>query len=254
MIAIWNKLFYFPIYNALIFLMATVTFGDVGFAVILLTLIVKLILFPFSKKSIKSQIMLKKLDPELKKIKKDFPDKQEQAKKTFALYKEYGVNPFSGCLLVIIQIPVIFGLYYAFYKGLAIGDVPLYSFVHYPLNANSIFLGFFDLTEKSIIFAVLAGVTQFFQAHLMYPKKTKEEKEQELLEGPKEKNFQEEMAKSMTMNMKYVLPVFIGFVAYQISAAVALYWIVSNIATIIQEWYVRRNLSTMILKVKAKSK
>ncbi len=250
MIAIWNKLFYYPIYNALIFLMATITMGDVGFAVILLTLIVKLALFPFSKKSIKSQILLKKLDPELKKIKKDFPDKQEQAKQTFALYKEYGVNPFSGCLLVIIQIPVIFGLYYAFYKGLSLGNVPLYSFVHYPLDANSMFLGMFDLTSKSLLFAVLAGVTQFFQAHLMYPKKTKEEKELELLNAPKEKNFQEEIAKSMTMNMKYVLPVFIGFVAYQISAAVALYWIVSNIATIAQEWYIRRSLK-QTLEVKA---
>lgn len=250
MIAIWNKLFYYPIYNALIFLMATITMGDVGFAVILLTLVVKLILFPFSKKSIKSQILLKKLDPELKKIKKDFPDKQEQAKQTFALYKEYGVNPFSGCLLVIIQIPVIFGLYYAFYKGLSLGNVPLYSFVHYPLDANSMFLGMFDLTSKSLLFAVLAGVTQFFQAHLMYPKKTKEEKELELLNAPKEKNFQEEIAKSMTMNMKYVLPVFIGFVAYQISAAVALYWIVSNIATIAQEWYIRRSLK-QTLEVKA---
>ena len=242
MVAIWNTIFYYPIYNALIFLMGSVTFGDVGFAVILLTLIVKLILFPLSQKSIKSQIMLKKLDPELKKIKKDFPDKQEQAKQTFALYKKYGVNPFSGCLLVIIQIPVIFGLYYAFYKGLALGNVPIYSFVNYSDNANALFLGLVDLHSKSLVFAILAGVTQFLQSYFMYPKKTKEEKEAEA--NNTEKGFQAELAKSMTMNIKYILPVFIAVIAYQISAAVALYWITSNIATIAQEWYVRRKVNS----------
>ncbi len=244
MITIWNKIFYYPIYNALIFLMGTVTFGDVGFAVILLTLAVKIVLFPLSQKSIKSQIVLKKIDPELKKIKKDFPDKQEQAKQTFALYKKYGVNPFSGCLLVLIQIPVIFGLYYAFYKGLALGNVPIYSFVHYPENANAMFLGLVDLHGKSLVFAILAGVTQFLQSYFMYPKKTKEEKEIEAKEPAKEKTFQDELSKSMTMNIKYILPVFIAVIAYQISAAVALYWITSNIATIAQEWYVRRKVNS----------
>lgn len=253
MIAIWNKIFYYPIYNALILLMATVTFGDVGFAVILLTLIVKLILFPLSKKSIKSQVLLKKLEPEIKQIKKDFPDKQEQAKKTFELYKKQGVNPFSGCLLVFIQIPVIFGLYYAFYKGLSTGNVPLYSFVHYPEVTNAMFLGLVDLHGKSIVFAILAGVTQFIQAQLMHPKKTKEEKECEALENKDEKrDFQAEITKSMNMNIKYVLPVFIGFVAYQISAAVALYWIVSNIVTILQEWYIRNKVLSSLSASNAK--
>lgn len=242
MIAIWNKFFYHPIYNALVFLMATVAMGDVGLAVILLTIVVKLILFPLSKKSIKSQVLLKRLEPEIKKVKKEFPDKQEQAKQTFALYKKHGVNPFSGCLLVLVQIPVIFGLYYAFYRGLSLGNVPLYSFVHFPENANTLFLGLVDLHGKSLVLAILAGATQFVQAYLMYPKKTKEQKIQEALDGPEEKSFQTEIAKSMNMNVKYILPIFIGFVAYQISAAVALYWVVSNLITILQEWYIRNKV------------
>lgn len=239
MIAIWNKLFYYPIYNVLILLMSTVTFGDVGFAVILLTLIVKIILFPLSKKSIKSQFLLKKIEPEIKKIKNEYKDKQEQAKKTFELYKKYGVNPFSGCLLVFIQIPVILGLYYSFYKGLNLLNVPLYSFVQYPEVTNSIFLGIFDLNEKSLLLAILAGVTQFIQAYFMYPKNKKEEVNNE---GKKEDSFQDHLAKSMNMNVKYILPIVIAVVAYQISAVVALYFIVSNLITIIQEWYIRKNV------------
>lgn len=245
MIAIWNKLFYHPIYNALILIMSKITLGNVGFAVIVLTLLIKIILFPLSKKSIKSQILIKKLEPELKQIKKDYPNKQEQAQKTFALYKQYGVNPLSGCLPLFIQIPVIFGLYYAFYKGLALSNVPLYSFVNYPSDINTMFLGV-DLYGRSIVFAILAGVTQFIQARMMLPKKKKAIKDDKNITSvdSEPKGFQDQLAESMNMNMKYVLPVFIGFVAYQISAAVALYWIVSNITTILQEWYVRRNIQS----------
>jgi len=83
--SLWNTIFYEPIYNGLIFIINNITFGDVGFGIIILTIIVKFILFPLTKKSIKSQILMKKVEPELKKLKKDFPNREEQAKKTFEL-------------------------------------------------------------------------------------------------------------------------------------------------------------------------
>ena len=239
---LWNTVFYQPIYNALVFIINTITFGDVGFAVILLTIIVKFILYPLTKKSIKSQVLMKKIEPEIKQIKKDFPNKEEQARKTFELYKKYGTNPFSGCLVVILQLPVIFALYYVFYKGLSLDVGPLYSFIHIPIAPHTNFLGLIEMHSKSIVLAVIAGISQFVQGYLATPIKPKIEVVTEI-KSQEPKTFQEQMSDSMQMNVKYILPIFIAFIAYQISAAVALYWITSNIFTIVQEWYIRRNLS-----------
>ncbi len=243
---LWNTIFYKPIYNALIFIIGNVTFGDVGFAIIILTITVKLALFPLTKKSIKSQILMKRIEPELKRIKKEFPNKEEQAKKTFELYKKYGANPFSGCLVVLLQLPVIFALYYVFYKGLSINAGPLYSFIQAPLYTHTNFLGLFEVHSKSIILALFAGLSQFVQGYLATPIKPKIEIVKEI-SSPEPKTFQEQLSDSMQMNVKYILPVFIAFIAYQISAAVALYWITSNIFTIAQEWYVRKELAKIVI-------
>lgn len=242
MSALWNSIFYQPIYNILIFIIDHITFGDVGFAIILVTIIVKLALSPLTRKSIKSQILMKKMEPELKQIKKDFPNKEEQAKKTFELYKKYGTNPFSGCLVVLLQLPVIFALYYVFFKGLTIDPSLIYSFIQVPISIQTNFLGLIEMADKSIVLGLLAGITQFFQGYLSAPIKNKLEvvKSAEVNES---KTFQEQLSDSMQMNIRYVLPVFIAFIAWKISAAVALYWVVSNIFTIAQEWHIRRKLS-----------
>lgn len=243
MSALWNTVFYQPIYNILIFIIDNITFGDVGFAIILVTIIVKLILSPLTKKSIKSQILMKRMEPELKQIKKDFPNKEEQAKKTFELYKKYGTNPFSGCLVVILQLPVIFALYYVFYKGLSIDTSIIYSFIQVPVNLHTNFLGLVEMASQSVFLGIFAGVTQFIQGYLSAPVKAKKI---EIVKGVEEnapKTFQEQLSDSMQMNVRYILPIFIAFIAWKISAAVALYWIVSNIFTIVQEWYIRRQLT-----------
>jgi len=241
MSALWNSIFYQPIYNILIFIIDNITFGDVGFAIILVTIIVKLILSPLTKKSIKSQILMKKMEPELKQIKKDFPNKEEQAKKTFELYKKYGTNPFSGCLVVLLQLPVIFALYYVFFKGLSIDASLIYPFIQVPSIIQTNFLGLIEMADKSIVLGLLAGITQFVQGYLSIPVKNKVEIVTSVASN-EPKTFQEQLSDSMQMNIRYVLPVFIAFIAWKISAAVALYWVVSNIFTIVQEWYIRRQL------------
>ena len=243
MSSLWNTFFYEPIYNTLIFIVDKVTFGDIGFAIIILTIFIKFLLSPLTKKSIRSQVLMKRIEPELKALKKEFPNKEEQAKKTFELYKKYNVNPFSGCLVILLQLPVIFALYYVFYKGLSFDVTPLYSFISTPENINTHFLGLVDLHGKSIVFALLAGISQFIQGKLAAPLKPKkvEVVTEQAQEEPK--TFQEQLADSMQLNVRYVLPVFVAFIAYQISAAIALYWIISNIFTIIQEWHVRRTLA-----------
>lgn len=241
MSALWNTIFYQPIYNALFFTINNITFGDVGFAIIIITLLVKFVLAPLTKKSIKSQILMKRMEPEIKLIKKNFPNKEEQAKKTFELYKKYGTNPFSGCLVILIQLPVIIALYYVFYKGLSFDPKLMYSFINGPSIINTNFLGLFEMGDKSIFLAVLAGVTQFIQGYLTYPIKPKVEVVTNVDINEK-KSFQDDLSNSMQMNIKYILPVFIAVIAWQISAAIALYFVISNIFTIVQEWYIRKTL------------
>jgi YidC/Oxa1 family membrane protein insertase len=248
MSSLWNTAFYQPIYNILIFIIDNITFGDVGFAIILVTLIVKLALSPLTRKSIKSQILMKKMEPEIKQIKKDFPNKEEQAKKTFDLYKKYGTNPFSGCLVILLQLPVIFALYYVFYKGITIDSSLIYSFIQAPTSLHTNFLGLIEMGSKSIVLGLLAGITQFIQGYLSAPIKPKKiEIVKEIGKTDEPKTFQEQLSESMQMNVRYVLPVFIAFIAWKISAAVAIYWIVSNIFTIVQEWYIRRQLERNLI-------
>ncbi len=220
---------YHPLINALAFLVSIVPGGDVGLAVIILTIIVKLILFPLSQKSIESQAAMGILAPELDKIKKSGASKEEQAKQTFELYKKHKTNPFSGCLLIFIQIPIIFALYYVFYKGINFDSSFLYSFVHVPAKINMLFLGLIDIGGKSLFLAILAGVSQYLQAHFMPkpPAKT----------STASGSFAESFTKSMGTQMKYVFPFVVAFIAYRISGAIALYWITSNLFMVAQQIY-----------------
>ncbi len=229
---IWNIVLYHPLINALAFLVSIVPGGDVGLAVIILTIIVKLILFPLSQKSIESQAAMTILAPELNKIKESGASKEEQAKQTFELYKRHKTNPFSGCLLVLLQIPIIFALYYVFYKGISFDSSFLYSFIHVPAKTNMLFLGVIDIGGKSLLLAVLAGVSQYLQAYFMPkpPEKT----------STTPANFSESLTKSMSTQMKYVFPFIVAFIAYRISGAIALYWITSNLFAVGQQIYVKK--------------
>ena|SRR3989344_1528223 len=238
MSGIFNTVFYQPLYNGLVFLFDLLPWFDAGIIVILFTFIVKLILFPLSKKSLTAQAEMKKLEPELKGIREKYKDnQQETARRTMELYREHKVNPFASILIIIIQIPIVFALYFIFLRaGLPdIKEELLYSFISPPVSVNILFLGLIDLSAKSILLAVLAGVSSFFQIRYS-------------LSGNKPKaktdkpSFRDDLARSMNMQMKYVFPLIVAFIAYSISGAVALYWVTSNIFTLGQELVIRRKL------------
>ncbi|HEY4500249.1 MAG TPA: YidC/Oxa1 family membrane protein insertase, partial [Candidatus Paceibacterota bacterium] len=228
---------YNPLYNGLIFLADLLPFFDAGVIIILFTIIVKIILFPLSKKAVRTQAMMKLVEPELKSIKEKYKnDKQTQAMETMKLYKEKKVNPFSSILLLLIQIPILWALYKIFYSnGLStINADILYSFVNVPPAISTFFLDIIDVSQKNIWLAVIAAVSQYFQISLStpnIPKKT---------EGG---GFQEDFARSMHIQMKYVLPIIILFVSYQVAGALALYWATSNLFMIGQELYIRKQLA-----------
>jgi YidC/Oxa1 family membrane protein insertase len=231
----FHAVVYTPLYNALIGILSIGSWVDVGVAVIVLTLCVKTLLFPLSLKASRTQRAMKKIEEPMKEIREKYKDnREEQGRKLLELYREHNINPFSSIIVVFIQLPVILGLYFVFYKGgLPVVDTTLlYGFVHEPVQISMQFLGMVDMAGKNAVLAVLAGLTQHYQAHISLP-----------AVGPRKENatFQEDFARSMQTQIKYVLPVIIVFVAYVASAAVALYWITSNIFAIGQEMYVRRH-------------
>ena len=239
---IWNLVLYQPLLNALAVLVSVIPGGDVGVAVIVLTIIVKLILLPLSHKSIESQARMNILTPELNKIKASGASKEEQARLTFDLYKKNKTNPFSGCLLVLIQIPIIFALYYVFLKGINFEGNLLYSFIPAPGTHNMVFLGLIDITSKSAVLAILAGVSQYLQAHFM-PKPAPSP-----TTPGTGSSFQESFTKSMSVQMKYIFPFIVAFIAYSISGAVALYWITSNLFMVGQQIYIKKKEFTPVIK------
>lgn len=240
-VTIWDAAIYKPLYNTLILLVDTLPGHSVGMAIVLLTLGVKFALYPLAAKAIRAQQAMKELEPELKKIRdKHKDDKKLQAEHTMRLYQERKVTPFSGCLPIIIQIPIIIGLYYIFFKGLKIQPEMLYSFIPVPDVLDMHFL-IFDLGAKSVLLAAIAGVAQYFQADISFGRQAEEKKNEKKSESSGEKpSFQEDFAKSMQFQTRYVFPIMISFIAYTTSAAVALYWATSNILSIVQELLARR--------------
>lgn len=229
--SIWHSVVYQPLYNVLVLFIDLLPWHSVGVAIILLTLLVKLLLYPLAGKSIEAQHAMKELEPELKALKEKYgKDQQQLAQKTMELYQKKGITPFSGCLPILIQIPIIFGLYWVFFKGLPTIDVSiLYSFVSSPGELDMHFVGF-DLLGKSAVLAFLAGFTQYLQAHISI------KNQPAISTKPGEKpSFQEDFAKTMQLQLRYVLPVIVGLISFTLPAAVALYWATSNILGIGQE-------------------
>ncbi len=243
---LFNTFIYNPMYNGLVWLIENIPGHDLGVAVIVFTIVIKLVLFPLSKGAVKTQIIMKQIDPELKEIRTKYKDRQEQAVKTLELYRKYKLNPFASIFLILIQLPIILALAWIFFRGgfPTIHTDSLYSFIKVPEVVNTHFLGILDVSVKSIVLGAVAGITQFFQIQYSIPK----------YEAKKDGSFQDDFARSMNMNMRFVLPAIVFFVSLGVSGAVALYWITSNLFTIAQEVYFRNTIKKengKIIDVKA---
>ncbi|MBI5138847.1 MAG: YidC/Oxa1 family membrane protein insertase [Candidatus Vogelbacteria bacterium] len=232
---LFHTIFYQPIYNLLVGLAAVLPTNDVGVAIIIVTVVIRLVTLPLMHKSVKSQRRMKEIEPEIEAIRvKHKGNTQEQGAKIMALYKEHGINPFSGFGALIIQIPIIYALFWVV-QGLAIVPAELYSFTPFPPSLNLMFLGFVDVTKSSIVIAILAGVAQFFQAKLSIPKL---DKSKVVEAGPA--SFSGSFQKSMQTQMVYFLPVMITFIGMTLPAAVSIYWVVNSAVGVAHELYVKK--------------
>lgn len=231
--ALFHAIVYNPIYNALVYFVDILPSHDVGLAVIIVTIVVRVVLYPLSQRAIVAQMKMKEVAPEIDALKVKLKDKPDElGRAIFALYRERGVHPFSGFLVLLIQLPILLGLYFVFARGglPSVNADILYSFVAIPTSVNMEFLGAIDMGRHSLILAVLAMVTQFVYTRLsMGPRGSQTPVE------AVEASFSRDLAKSMDLQMRYLLPLMVGVIGYTIVAAAPLYWIVGNLFMIGQE-------------------
>lgn len=236
---LFQVIFYQPILNLVIFLYNNIAFHDLGLAIIILTIIIKAILWPLSRKSIESQKSLQDIQPKIDELKKKYKDdKQLMGQELMNLYKEHKVNPFSSCLPLLIQLPFFIAVFRVFRDGVDSHLELLYSFISRPENINSIFLGFMDLSKPIIYLAVLAGAAQFWQAKMMM---NKNKKKKELIVSSDKKSKEDSMSAIMSKQMLYFMPALTIFIGITLPGGLTLYWFVLTLLTILQQSLVNKN-------------
>jgi YidC/Oxa1 family membrane protein insertase len=223
---------YEPLYNGLVFFIDLIPSHDVGFAVIALTIFVRILMFPLSKRAIKTQIAMKAITPEVEALKEKYKNEKEKlGTALLALYRERDIHPFASFAIILVQLPLLLGLYWVFlWGGLPAVDAELlYPFVQVPPQVNMLFLGFVDMSAPhNIVLSVLAALTQLAYTRLSMG-----------AHAPRpagERSFSGDMARNFELQARYVLPLIIGVVSYTVSAAVPLYWATSNLFMVAQEY------------------
>jgi YidC/Oxa1 family membrane protein insertase len=242
MSGLFHTILYQPIFNIFVGLYAVIP--DVGVAIILLTIIIKGVLYPLTAKSIKAQKALSVVQPKLSAVKNEHKGNQQKiAEETMKIYKEHNVNPLGSCLPVLIQLPVFLALYWVLRDGLGSQSLEhLYPFIPNPGHINPIAFGFLDLsvgkTIWSLILALLAGVAQWWQTKGMMARRPA---------GGTGDQKADDMANMMNKQMLYVLPVMTVIIGYQLPAGLALYWFLSTILTGLQQYYLLRDKPTDVV-------
>lgn len=225
---IYTAVLYQPLYNILVYVYNIIPGNDIGIAIIVLTILIKIILLPFSKQSIRSQKALQDIQPKVEEMRKKYKDdKEKQAQELMKLYKQEKVNPFSSCLPLLIQLPFFIAVYHVFRNGLTSPESLdlVYSFIMRPESINPVSFGFFNLAERNIVMAVLAGIAQWFQAKMLTHKK------QPAVPGSSDENA---MA-SMNKQMMYMMPVITVIIGTTLPSGLMLYWLITSLLTIVQQ-------------------
>lgn len=230
--AFYNAVFYHPIFNLLIGFYNAIPGHDIGLAIILLTVTVKLVMWPLQASALRSQKALTDLQPKVEELKKRYPGKENQeelAKEMMALYSKEKVNPAASCLPLLIQLPVFIALYHALSAGLKSGGFDaLYPFVQNPGTINPTLFGLLDLAVPNPVLAILAGIAQYFQAKMMVTR-------QQPRGTPG--GGDEQMLATMNKQMVYMMPAMTVIIGWTLPGGLALYWFVMSALTVLQQWY-----------------
>lgn len=246
---LYNIIFYQPTFNFLVWLYNIIPGHDIGLAIIALTLVIRIVLFPLFYMSIRSQKALQEIQPKIEELRKKYKDdQQKQAAELMNLYKAEKVNPFSSCLPLLIQFPFLIAVYQAFRQGLLSQNLNmLYPFVSNPGVINTFSLGYFDLSKPSVILAVLAGAAQFWQAKMMITRKPPLIKGKDIVGSSDEK-----MTAMLNKQMLYFMPIFTVIIGISLPAGLSLYWLFTTLLMALQQlWMFRRSKRKEVEEVKA---
>jgi len=230
---LFNIFLYKPLFNFLVLLYQYIPGHDFGIAIIALTVLIKVVLYPLGTWGIKSQKAVSEIQPQIKEIQEKYKDdKEKQTKEIMALYQKAKVNPFSGCLPLLIQLPILIALYRVFWQGLNPDQANLlYGFVHISGPINPLFLGLVNLSSPNLVLAVLSGILQFIQTKMVIPK---------TVVSKTQKNKGSDFSNIIQKEMQYLFPVFTIIILIKLPSALGLYIVTTSLFSIIQQYFVMR--------------
>jgi len=228
-----------PLFNIFVGLYDIVPGHDAGVVILIITVLIRLILYPLTNHSIKSQKAMQELQPKLEEIKKQYAgDQQKQAQATMELYRSGKVNPLASCLPLLIQLPILIALYWVFSSSLNATTIAktlqdnLYSFIPNPGSINPITMWVFNLAVASPVLAVLAGAAQYLQAKTMMKKNP--------VDNSVEPSKEQSMASMMNKQMLYFMPALTVLIGFSLPAGLTLYWFWSTLLMAGQQFLVNR--------------
>jgi len=229
MISLFNTILFQPLFNGLVFLYNVIPGHDLGIAIIVLTILVKLTLFPLSYQSIKSQRALQELQPKLDALKKQYgKDREALAKGTMKLYKEEKVNPLSSCLPFLLQLPFLIAVYQVFITGLHDESLRwLYPFVQNPGSLQPVAFGFLNLSKANIFLAIVTGAAQYWQTKMLATARPPK-----AMPGAKD----EDMAAIMNRQMQTMMPAMTILIGVSLPSGLVLYWLATTLLTVGQQY------------------
>lgn len=223
-----------PLFNLLILLTVLIPGHSLGWAIIILTLLIRALLLPSSAHALRQQHKLRKIQPEVKAIQERHKgDQSAQAAAMLELYKRHDIHPLGSCLPMVIQLPILIALYYVFRDGLQSSHLDsLYSFVPRPESVNTWFIGI-DLSIPNRILAVLAGAVQFIQTW-------------QLTKSASTHQPESETQRILTNQFLYIMPVMTILISWSLPAALPLYWLITTLFSIGQQWWLLKTLGADI--------
>ena len=254
-----------PIFNALMAIYSVVPGADFGVALIILTIIIRFLLWPLVKHQLHQATTMRKLQPELAKIKKSAKgNKQLESMQMMELYKKNGVNPFRSIGILLIQLPIFIALYqviqiFTLYRdeiakytyGFLQNIEPIKKLIEQPDLFNEKLLGFLDLTARAIggpnginiflvLLAILAAVTQYIMSKQTSPQQSGGKRLRDIMSEAAEgkQADQSEMNAVVMGKMVKVMPFFMFFIMLSLPGALALYYAVSNLVAVAQQHYI----------------
>jgi YidC/Oxa1 family membrane protein insertase len=239
---LFNELLYRPLFNSMVFFYNTIPGANIGLAIILTTLVVRVFMIPLYRASIRSQREITIIQPILKEIQLKYKDdRQKLSEELMKAYKDHNVNPFAGILLLFVQIPVLIAIYQVSLNIFKPETYPaLYSFITLPENFDPNFFGLLNVADaRNIILALIVGISQYYQIKLIMkrnqPAKTKETKKSKKKKSkqPEEPDF----ATTLNKQMLFLMPILVTGFAYSLPVTMSLYWITTTVFTIVQEFF-----------------